>query len=120
MVNTIMPSDKKGYISGISADLGTCGGYEAMKIASMAVRLTPEYRFMCASPIAIAASLHVEASLPNFVIHEHHVTNRSENNIRLGVYDYQPVAAVSAMCLNCRNRSGVISGPWTMHYKRRQ
>lgn len=32
----------------------------------------------------------METSLSNFVIHEHHVTNRSENNIRLGIYDYQP------------------------------
>ena len=45
---------------------------------------------VCGSPIVIAASLQVEAALSNFVIHEHHVTNRSERNIRLGKYDYQP------------------------------
>ena len=73
-------------------DLGTCGGItEAMKIASMAAAVDAGIQIhVCGSPIAIAASLHVESSIPNFVIHEHHVTNRSEKNIRLGVYDYQP------------------------------
>ena len=73
-------------------DLGTCGGVsEAMKIASMAAAVDAGIQIhVCGSPIAIAASLHVEASLPNFVIHEHHVTNRSDKNIRLGIYDYQP------------------------------
>ena len=73
-------------------DLGTCGGItEAMKIASMAAAVDGGIQIhVCGSPIAIAASLHVEASLPNFVIHEHHVTNRNEKNKRLGIYDYQP------------------------------
>lgn len=73
-------------------DLGTCGGItEAMKIAAMADAVDAGIQIhVCGSPIAIAASLHVESSIPNFVIHEHHVTNRSEKNIRLGVYDYQP------------------------------
>lgn len=75
-------------------DLGTCGGItEAMKIASMAAAADAGVQIhVCGSPIAIAASLHVEASIPNFAIHEHHVTNRSEQNRRLGVYDYQPDA----------------------------
>lgn len=73
-------------------DLGTCGGItEAMKIASMAAAVDAGIQIhVCGSPIAIAASLHVEASIPNFVIHEHHVTNRNEANKRLGIYDYQP------------------------------
>lgn len=73
-------------------DLGTCGGItEAMKIASMAAAVDAGIQIhVCGSPIAIAASLHIEASLPNFIIHEHHVTNRNEKNKRLGIYDYQP------------------------------
>lgn len=74
-------------------DIGTCGGItEAKKIADMASAVDAGIQIhVCGSPISIAASLHMEASLPNFVIHEHHVTNRSEKNIRLAKYDYQPV-----------------------------
>lgn len=73
-------------------DLGTCGGItEALKIAAMADSVDATVQLhVCGSPIVIAASLQVEAALSNFVIHEHHVTNRSERNIRLGKYDYQP------------------------------
>ena len=83
---------KKDIFQIYQPDLGTCGGItEAMKIASMADAVDAGIQIhVCGSPIAIAASLHVEASLPNFVIHEHHVTNRNEKNIRLGIYDYQP------------------------------
>ena len=45
----------------------------------------------CGSPIIIAAAMHLEAAIPNFAIHEHHVTNRSMANISLCKYDYQPV-----------------------------
>lgn len=74
-------------------DIGTCGGItEAKKIADMAAAVDASIQLhICGSPIAIAASLQLEASLPNFIIHEHHVTNRSHKNICLGKYDYQPV-----------------------------
>jgi galactonate dehydratase len=74
-------------------DIGTCGGVtEAKKIADMAAAVDAGIQIhVCGSPIAIAASLQVEASIPNFVIHEHHVTNKSENNIRLCVNNYQPI-----------------------------
>lgn len=35
--------------------------------------------------------MQMEAAIPNFAIHEHHVTNRSAANISLCKYDYQPV-----------------------------
>ena len=74
-------------------DIGTCGGItEAKKICDMAaVRDAGIQIHVCGSPISIAASLHLECSIPNFIIHEHHVTNRSIENIRLGKYDYQAV-----------------------------
>lgn len=73
-------------------DVGTCGGVsEAKKICDMAhVHDTGIQIHVCGSPISIAASLHLEASIPNFVIHEHHVINRSKMNIDLGLYDYAP------------------------------
>lgn len=72
-------------------DIGTCGGVtEAKKICDMAAAVDAGIQIhVCGSPISIATSLHMEASIPNFVIHEHHVTNRSNSNIRLGIYDYQ-------------------------------
>ena len=74
-------------------DIGTCGGIsEAKKICDMAhVHDVGVQIHVCGSPISIAASLHMEASIPNFVIHEHHVINRAQMNIDLGVYDYVPV-----------------------------
>ena len=74
-------------------DIGVCGGItEAKKICDMAHAFDVTVQtHLCASPIAIAASLHLECSIPNFIIHEHHVTNRSDNNRSLGLYDYQPV-----------------------------
>lgn len=83
----------------IQPDIGTCGGVsEAKKIADMAHAFDVGVQIhVCGSPIAIATSLHMEASIPNFVIHEHHVTNRSIKNIRLGVYDYQPENGVCSV-----------------------
>lgn len=74
-------------------DIGTCGGVsEAKKICDMAHAFDTGVQIhVCGSPISIAASLHLEASIPNFVIHEHHVINRAKMNIDLGVYDYAPV-----------------------------
>ncbi len=74
-------------------DIGTCGGIsEAKKICDMAHAFDVGVQIhVCGSPISIAASLHMEASIPNFVIHEHHVINRSRMNIDLGLYDYAPV-----------------------------
>ena len=45
---------------------------------------------VCSSPIGKAASLHLEAALPNFVIHEHHGINTHPLNVKTCVHDYQP------------------------------
>lgn len=86
-------------LSLIQPDPGTCGGItEAKKICDMAHAFDVGVQLhVCGSPIAIAASLQIEAALPNFVIHEHHVTNRSEANRSLGKYDYQPVKGKCAV-----------------------
>jgi L-alanine-DL-glutamate epimerase-like enolase superfamily enzyme len=46
---------------------------------------------VCGSPISTAASLQLEAVIPNFQIHEHHVNNIKKANRELCVQDYQPV-----------------------------
>lgn len=77
----------------IQPDLGTCGGItEGKKIADMAYAYDIQVQaHACGSPIVKAATLHFEASLPNFIIHEHHRNSLTDANIELGIYDYQPV-----------------------------
>ena len=46
---------------------------------------------VCASPLSTAAALHVEAAIPNFLIHEQHVNTLSEFMRRLCIHEYLPV-----------------------------
>jgi L-alanine-DL-glutamate epimerase-like enolase superfamily enzyme len=46
---------------------------------------------VCGSPITTAAALQLEAVIPNFQIHEHHVRALKSSNRILCVQDYQPV-----------------------------
>jgi galactonate dehydratase len=46
---------------------------------------------VCGSPISTAAALHLEAVIPNFQIHEHHVNAIKRPNRELCVPDYQPL-----------------------------
>lgn len=74
-------------------DMGTCGGFtEVKKICDMAYTYDVAIQIHgCGSPISTAASLHMEAAIPNFIIHEHHQCNLTPGNIKLCKYDYQPV-----------------------------
>jgi galactonate dehydratase len=74
-------------------DLGTCGGItEVKKICDMAYAYDVSIQIhACGSPVCTAASLQVEAAIPNFIIHEHHQANLCDFNIKLCKYDYQPV-----------------------------
>lgn len=76
----------------IQPDIGNCGGItEAKKICDMAYAYDVSVQaHVCASPLSTAAALHLEAVIPNFVIHEHHVNNLSSWNKELCIYDYQP------------------------------
>lgn len=77
----------------IQPDIGNCGGItEVKKICDMAYTYDVGVQIhVCSSPILKAASLHLEAVIPNFVIHEHHVVNINEVCRELCVHDYQPV-----------------------------
>jgi galactonate dehydratase len=46
---------------------------------------------VCGSPISTAASLQLEAVIPNFQIHEHHIIALQPGNCELCIPDYQPV-----------------------------
>ena len=46
---------------------------------------------ICGGPISTAASLQVEAAIPNFIIHEQHQGALIQENIDMCKYNYQPV-----------------------------
>ena len=77
----------------IQPDLGNCGGItEGKKICDMArVYDVGVQMHVCGGPQATAAALQLEAVIPNFLIHEHHQAALLKDNIRTGIYDYQPV-----------------------------
>lgn len=77
----------------IQPDLGNCGGItEGKKICDMAYTYDVSVQVhVCSSPLLTAATLNLEAVIPNFVIHEHHEFNLNSWNKMLCVYDTQPV-----------------------------
>ena len=86
------PYLEAGTLQMIQPDLGNCGGLtEGKKICDMAYTYDVGVQaHVCASPIAAAAAMQLEAAIPNFYIHEHHVYNRFDMNKRLAMHDYQP------------------------------
>lgn len=86
------PYFENNSIAMIQPDLGTAGGFtEVKKIVDMAYTYDVSYQaHIAGSPIMTAASLHLEAVAPNFVIHEHHPFNKLTFNRELCVYEYQP------------------------------
>ena len=77
----------------VQPDLGNTGGLtEGKKICDMAyVYDISVQAHVCASPLSTAAALHLEAVIPNFVIHEHHTNNLKQYNKDLCTVDFQPV-----------------------------
>ena len=84
---------KKALLPALCVSLCLCGGMtEAKKICDLAHIFDATVQVhVCGSPITLAASLHLEAAIPNFCIHEHHVINKVMYNRELGKYDYAPV-----------------------------
>jgi L-alanine-DL-glutamate epimerase-like enolase superfamily enzyme len=76
----------------IQPDIGNCGGItEAKKICDMAAVYDVSVQtHVCSSPVSVAVSLHLEAAIPNFSIHEHHLCNTLPSTIAECTYDYQP------------------------------
>ena len=77
----------------IQPDIGNCGGItEARRITDLAGLYDIGVQLHCAgSPLCLAASLHLESVLPNFIIHEHCCVQERDYVRRLAKYDYQPV-----------------------------
>lgn len=80
-------------LSIIQPDLCNTGGItETKKICDMAhVYDVGVQIHVCGGPIATAAALQVEAVIPNFCIHEHHVGALQKTYVDSCIYDYQPV-----------------------------
>jgi L-alanine-DL-glutamate epimerase-like enolase superfamily enzyme len=76
----------------IQPDIGNCGGVtEGKKICDMAQIFDVGVQtHICSSPVNLAVSLHLEAAIPNFTIHEHHLGNTLPSCVEMGKYDYQP------------------------------
>ena len=88
-----LPLLQNGSVAVIQPDLGNCGGFtECRKICDLAnLYGVSAQAHTCNTPISVAASLHMEAAIPNFIIHEHHTMNTNHEVRALCVHDYQPV-----------------------------
>ena len=88
-----LPLIANGSLAVVQPDLGNCGGVtEGRKICDLAEIYGVQVQtHTCNTPISVAVSLHLEAAIPNFVIHEHHTTNTLRPMAALCVHDYQPV-----------------------------
>jgi len=87
------PYFENNSVQVIQPDMGNTGGItETKKICDMAYVYDVSVQIhVCAGPISTAAALHMECSIPNFVIHEHHRNCLYEANRKLAIYDYQPI-----------------------------
>ena len=86
------PFLEDGSLSVIQPDICTCGGIsEAKKICDMAhVYDVIVQIHVCGGPISTAAALHMEAAIPNFMIHELHRYTLLEPNTRTCIHNYMP------------------------------
>lgn len=77
----------------LQPDIGLCGGItEAKKICDYAHLYDVQIQaHVCGGPVATAASLHLEASISNFIIHEQHTYATKDWNRELCIQDYQPI-----------------------------
>lgn len=79
-------------LSVIQPDICTCGGItEVKKICDMAHVYDVSVQIhVCGGPISTAAALHMEAAIPNFMIHELHRYALLEANISSCVHTHLP------------------------------
>ena len=87
------PYMEDGSIDVLQPDVGLVGGLtEAKKMCDLAWTYDVLIQaHVAGSPIATAAALHLEAAIPNFLIHEHHTHALKHYNIELCTVDLQPV-----------------------------
>lgn len=83
----------KEAIQVIQPDVANCGGItEVKKICDMAYIYEAAVQIhVCGSPLVTAASLHLEAAIPGFIIHEYNVNTAMPKMVGLTKYNYVPV-----------------------------
>lgn len=83
---------KRNLLQLAQPDIGNCGGIsEVKKICDMAHAYDAGIQIHVAgSPLATNAALHIECTIPNFIIHEHHTCNRMDTCLGLTKYNLQP------------------------------
>ena len=83
---------KHNLIQLAQPDIGNCGGLtEAKKICDMAHTYDVGIQaHVAGSPLATNVALHLECSIPNFVIHEHHTCHRMDTSLGVTKYNLQP------------------------------
>ena len=83
------PYFEKGVLGYIQPNLSIMGGIsEGKKVADMAHAYDIWVQcHCCGSPVTLAAALHVETAIPNFIIHEYVGTTGSEENRELATPD---------------------------------
>ena len=88
-----LPFLENGSLTVLQPDVGTCGGItEFKKICDMAHTYDVSIQgHQYITGISYAATLHLEAAIPNFTIHEHHITTEFPANIALCTNNYRPV-----------------------------
>lgn len=86
------PFFEDGSLAVIQPDICTCGGItDVKKICDMAhVYDVTVQIHVCGGPISTAAALHMEAAIPNFIIHELHRYALLEPNTKTCKYNYMP------------------------------
>jgi len=88
----IRPYLEEQTIDILQPDIGLCGGLtEAKKMCDYADMYDVQVQaHVCGGPVATAAALHLEAAIPNFIIHEHHTYAIKTFNRELCIPDFQP------------------------------
>lgn len=88
-----LPFLNEDSIQVLQPEIANCGGIsECKKICDLGHIYDAAVQVhVCGSPISLAAALQVEAAIPNFLIHEHHVINKVNFIRELGKYDMAPV-----------------------------
>lgn len=90
----VEPYLQRSLIDLLQPDFGLVGGVtEGKKVCDLAhLHDVTIQAHVCGSPLATAIALHVEAAIPNFEIHEHHVHALTRHNRDLFQQDLQPAA----------------------------
>ncbi|KAJ5087728.1 galactonate dehydratase [Penicillium angulare] len=83
---------EKQALAVVQPDLCLVGGItEGKKICDLANIYDATVQVhVCGGPVSTAASLHMEAVIPNFIIHEHHTYALKPCVKELCIHDYQP------------------------------